>query len=1086
MSTTLLAFLAMQFLVACKTGTDKEDVTGTDEGLPNLCDEDPSACDEDGDGFRPSEGDCDDGNAEVYPGATEACDGRDQDCDGEIDEGVTTTFYQDFDQDGFGNPDQATVACEAPEGYIENGTDCDDAQDQAFPGNAEICDEIDNDCDTVVDNGVTTRYFADADADTFGDPNTFSDECEQPTGTVLDNTDCDDSNGRSFPGNVEICDEIDNDCDAVVDEDVQTTYFADIDGDNFGDPAVLIDACAPPTGYVADNTDCDDSRTAVNPGATELCNTIDDDCDAEIDENTAADASTWYIDADTDTYGNPAISEVACYQPSGYVADNTDCDDARTLSNPAATEYCNTFDDNCNGSVDEDAAVDASTWYIDADSDLYGNASVSDVACYQPSGYVADNTDCNDGSNRAYPGATEYCDTLDNNCDGSVDEDTAVDATTWYADADNDRYGNPAVSDVECYQPSGYVTDNTDCDDARAESYPGATEYCNTYDDDCDGTVDEDTSVDALTWYQDLDADTFGNVRVTDIECYQPSGYVADSTDCDDARALTNPAATEFCNSIDDDCDGTIDEDAAADAVTWYQDRDLDGYGNPSVSDVSCAAPSGYVLDNTDCLDTSAISYPGATEICDSLDNDCDGTVDDNPSDGTTYYADSDSDGFGDPSSTTSECSMPTGYIDNWYDCNDSDSGEPRVADISLGSSSGTGSLANPYFAIQDAIDAADECVLVYPGTYNEQLDLDGKSIDLWGIEGADTTIVDANLSTCSSSNPTACGAAMVIDSGSGASPTIHGLSLTGGTGKYTSSTTTTTCADSSSSHSGRNTCTVTTFEYCGGGVYVNGDDPYFYDTIVRDNILPDFEQATIGSYTQYWLYSYGGGVCLRNSNATFETTMIEGNYADQGGGMFAEDSSSFSFESGMVSENDATDGGGVNLSGASAAFTNAAFACNAASTDGGALYTETSGTASYTNTAFFNNTSSTSGTARGAAAYVSTSTTFNLYNSVVQASTSVYAIYGAGGSGTQSYNNVYNNPGSGYGGTLSAGTGAISSGSNFTSVGCDGNAYNDDFSLRSTSASINAGDPSTSFNDADGTRNNMGAFGGPGSLWSL
>ncbi|MFN7146337.1 MAG: hypothetical protein ACK4YP_21370, partial [Myxococcota bacterium] len=144
------------------------------------------------------------------------------------------------------------------------------------------------------------------------------------------------------------------------------------------------------------------------------------------------------------------------------------------------------------------------------------------------------------------------------------------------------------------------------------------------------------------------------------------------------------------------------------------------------------------------------------------------------------------------------------------------------------------------------------------------------------------------------------------------------------------------------------------------------------------------------------------------------------------------------------------------------------------------------SGTATFTNTVFYGNTSSTSGSTRGSAAYIGASTTFNLYNSIVQASTSVYAVYGASGTGTHSYSNVYNTPGSAYGGTLSAGTGGVSSGSNFTAAACDGNAYNDNFSLRSTSAGINAGNPAASSNDADGTRNDMGAFGGPNGGWTL
>jgi hypothetical protein len=260
--------------------------------------------------------------------------------------------------------------------------------------------------------------------------------------------------------------------------------------------------------------------------------------------------------------------------------------------------------------------------------------------------------------------------------------------------------------------------------------------------------------------------------------------------------------------------------------------------------------------------------------------------------------------------------------------------------------------------------------------------------------------------------------------------------------------------------------------------VYVNGDDPIFYDVDIRDNTLPDFEQVENGSFTQTWMYSSGGGVCLEDSNASFSDSFIAGNFADQGGGIFAGSGSSFSFEQGIIGENDAADGGGVNLSGASGTVTNAVLHCNDATTDGGGLFSETSGTALFTNTVLYGNTSSTSGSARGSQAYIGASTTFNLYNSIVEATTTVALIYGAG-SGTQNYDNTYNGSGSSYGGTLSAGVGAISSGSNFTSATCEGNPYNDDFSLRSASSSVDAGDPAVI--DADGSPSDMGAYGGPG-----
>ena len=350
----------------------------------------------------------------------------------------------------------------------------------------------------------------------------------------------------------------------------------------------------------------------------------------------------------------------------------TDCDDTDASVNPGATEECDGIDNDCDGTVDEDDAVDASTWYADTDTDGYGDASSSDIACDQPSGYVADNTDCDDTVATTYPGATEYCDGADNDCDGAIDEDDAVDVSTWYADTDTDGYGDASSSDIDCDQPSGYVADNTDCDDTVATTYPGADEYCNGVDDDCDGTIDEDTAVDAAVWYADADTDGYGDAAVTDTECSQPSGYVADNTDCDDTVATTYPGADEYCNGVDDDCDGTIDEDSALDVLTWYRDADTDGYGDASSSDEECDQPSGYVADNTDCDDTDADTYPGAPEVpYDGIDQDCDG-ADECDTDDDGY----DADACGGDDCDDEDEEINPGADETWYDGIDGDCDE--------------------------------------------------------------------------------------------------------------------------------------------------------------------------------------------------------------------------------------------------------------------------------------------------------------------------------------------------------------------------------------------------------------------------
>ncbi|MBN1336109.1 MAG: FG-GAP repeat protein, partial [Deltaproteobacteria bacterium] len=156
---------------------------------------------------------------------------------------------------------------------------------------------------------------------------------------------------------------------------------------------------------------------------------------------------------------------------------------------PGADEFCDGADDNCDGSVDEDA-IDATTWYPDFDGDGYGNTGYGERSCEPIPGYLEDSSDCNDLDDAVYPGSTEYCNGEDDDCDGTVDEPDAVDASTWYLDADGDGYGDPESTAPGCTAPDGYVESPTDCDDSDAEISPDASEICEDgIDNDCDGTA---------------------------------------------------------------------------------------------------------------------------------------------------------------------------------------------------------------------------------------------------------------------------------------------------------------------------------------------------------------------------------------------------------------------------------------------------------------------------------------------------------------------------------------------------------------------------------------------------------------------
>ncbi len=678
--------------------------------------------------------DCDDGDASVNPGADEVCNEIDDDCDGLVDDedeavAEADVWYRDADEDGYGDDDTTTSACEQPSGYVAEGGDCDDSDEAYNPGASEddcadpadyncdgstgyadadgdgwaaceecddassavnpdadeLCNGFDDDCDGTIDEADAidaSPWYADDDGDGYGDPDASVADCGEPIGYVADDTDCDDAEAAIHPASTESCDGIDNDCDGLTDDDDPsvsgaTTWYLDYDADGYGSTRLTAEACEQPSGYVADATDCDDGDASAYPGATEICDGADNDCDGTTDEDDASDAGTWYADSDGDGYGDPLTTATACDTPSGYTADATDCDDTNSAINPAATEVCNGIDDDCDGMTDDDdpGITGTTTWYLDYDADGYGSTRLSADACTQPSGYVASDTDCDDGDASSHPGATEICDGADNDCDGTADEDDAIDASTWYADGDGDAYGDASTTALACTQPTGHVADATDCDDSDSSINPGATEICDGVDDDCDGSTDEDDASDAGTWYADTDSDGYGDAGSTTTSCSVPSGHVTDATDCDDSDSAVNPAAAEACDGVDNDCDGSIDEDDASDASTWYADDDDDGYGDASDSITACSQPSEHVADATDCDDSDDDAYPGADERCNGEDDDCDGSIDeDGAVDGSTWYADTDGDGYGDASSTTTACEQPTGSVSDATDCDDSDS----------------------------------------------------------------------------------------------------------------------------------------------------------------------------------------------------------------------------------------------------------------------------------------------------------------------------------------------------------------------------------------------------------------------------
>lgn len=574
--------------LSCGQGVCAHQVPSCLEGVPQQCD--------------PNQG--------AQP---ESCDGLDNDCDGAIDNGVMPTWYRDEDADTFGDPTRPFQQCTQPEGYVANNLDCNDLTLAIKPGATETCDGKDQDCDGLIDEGVLKNYYLDEDGDGYGALSKPVQACTLPAGASALSNDCDDSDKFSKPGGVEVCDGKDQDCDGTPDDGVLVTFYRDADGDGYGVAAPTTQACTAPQGYVFNKNDCNDNSNISFPGATEVCDGIDNDCDGSIDEGVKI---TFYQDADSDGYGVPTATILACTKPAGYATISGDCNDTRNDIRPGAAEVCDGVDNDCDSAIDEGVKT---LYYRDVDGDGYGVFSPTLQACEQPTGYTTNYDDCNDNSAVSYPNAPEICDSADNDCDGQIDEGVRLD---FFRDSDSDGFGDPAVKTKACVQPTGYVSDNTDCNDNRSNAFPGAEEVCDYIDNDCDTLVDEGV---LITYYRDSDLDGFGNPNNTTQGCSAITGYITTAGDCDDGKAGVNPLATEVCDGLDNDCEGGIDEGVIQ---TFYRDADYDGYGVDTTTLQGCSKPTGYALVPGDCNDAIGAIKPGAAEACDMVDNDCDQIVD--------------------------------------------------------------------------------------------------------------------------------------------------------------------------------------------------------------------------------------------------------------------------------------------------------------------------------------------------------------------------------------------------------------------------------------------------------------------------
>ncbi|MFY7970973.1 MAG: MopE-related protein [Flavobacteriales bacterium] len=575
------------------------------------------------------------------------------------------TFYQDSDGDGFGNFNVSqTGLCSAPPvGYVTVSGDCNDAVATAFPGATEnACNSIDDDCDTVVDEGFVagcndplacnyvvgstcnttcdytpqTWYF-DNDGDGYGDASVTQTACTAPLGYVLSGNDCNDINAAINPGVTEssvagnICDDIDNNCNGLTDEG-SVAGCNDVNAINYSGLATCADGCVYPSGFTPGNI----MVSRVGAGAAALSNSATQVVLQELDEVTGAQSyllsvptagvTTLTLSGTATTEGYLTRNSNGSVLIAGYAAPTTQTGVSSTTSasvprvinqiNPDFSMSRVAFSSTANsgGSVRSAAGSGSDYWTGGASGGInyYGTGTPATVSTTIANTRVVQTHNGN-----------LYFSTPTGTARGIYQVGTGLPTTSGQTSTQVVAMG--ASDQPTDFQFNDEMTVCFVADDRTAVG-GGIQKWVNNAGTwSLAYTVSMGTSTGARGVYVDYYSSANPIVYAVTIRtAVSTPNAVVRFTDNGTATPTLTTLATAAANTSYDGI-----EASPCTPIAWYRDSDGDGYGDNNVVRMSCTQPLGYVSAGGDCDDTWDLTYPTAAEDCDGRDNDCDLVVDD-------------------------------------------------------------------------------------------------------------------------------------------------------------------------------------------------------------------------------------------------------------------------------------------------------------------------------------------------------------------------------------------------------------------------------------------------------------------------